>query len=181
MKTIILSFLIILGTTNPVIASVFNFDGVWNIYDGDGNQQNLGDDPASGFVDFDPLSGTGIGGQIDGQQVWQGILWSTTNFTITPLTGNTYEVKYFWSGFGSANVVNVWEIDSLGPDSFSVTTLDGDGDGIPGNIIDNGSWPGFSMEFNGTLTVVPVPAAVWLFGSGLLSLVAMARRKKTQY
>ena len=27
-------------------------------------------------------------------------------------------------------------------------------------------------------TVVPVPAAVWLFGSGLLGLVGMARRKK---
>ena len=27
-------------------------------------------------------------------------------------------------------------------------------------------------------TVVPVPAAAWLFGSGLLALVGMARRKK---
>jgi len=26
---------------------------------------------------------------------------------------------------------------------------------------------------------VPIPAAVWLFGSGLLALVGMARRKKT--
>ena len=26
--------------------------------------------------------------------------------------------------------------------------------------------------------VVPVPAAVWLFGSGLLGLIGMARRKK---
>jgi hypothetical protein len=29
-----------------------------------------------------------------------------------------------------------------------------------------------------TLTPVPVPAAVWLFGSGLLGLVGIARRKK---
>jgi len=28
-------------------------------------------------------------------------------------------------------------------------------------------------------TVVPVPAAVWLFGSGLIGLVGMARRKKS--
>jgi len=27
--------------------------------------------------------------------------------------------------------------------------------------------------------VIPVPAAVWLFGSGLLGLVGIARRKKT--
>ena len=30
-----------------------------------------------------------------------------------------------------------------------------------------------------TLTPVPVPAAVWLFGSGLLGLAGVARRKKT--
>jgi hypothetical protein len=29
-----------------------------------------------------------------------------------------------------------------------------------------------------TSTVVPVPAAAWLFGSGLLGLIGMARRRK---
>ena len=29
------------------------------------------------------------------------------------------------------------------------------------------------------LSAIPIPAAVWLFGSGLLGLVSMARRKKT--
>ncbi len=32
---------------------------------------------------------------------------------------------------------------------------------------------------SGDVSAVPVPAAVWLFGSGLLGLVGMARRKKT--
>ena len=36
----------------------------------------------------------------------------------------------------------------------------------------------FLTAGNITGTVVPVPAAVWLFGSGLLGLVGMARRKK---
>ena len=39
-----------------------------------------------------------------------------------------------------------------------------------GNI---GNW---TME--GTYSTVPVPAAVWLFGSGLLGLVGIARRRK---
>ena len=34
----------------------------------------------------------------------------------------------------------------------------------------------FHME--GTISAVPVPAAVWLFGSGLLGLIGLARRKK---
>lgn len=32
-------------------------------------------------------------------------------------------------------------------------------------------------EIRGQVQVVPIPAAVWLFGSGLLGLVALARRK----
>ena len=34
-------------------------------------------------------------------------------------------------------------------------------------------------NFNARSAVVPVPAAIWLFGSGLLGLVGIARRKKT--
>lgn len=35
-----------------------------------------------------------------------------------------------------------------------------------------------SGAFSGSLSIVPVPAAAWLFGSGLLGLIGMARRKK---
>ena len=35
------------------------------------------------------------------------------------------------------------------------------------------------FAFGEVTTVVPVPAAVWLFGSGLLGLIAIARRKNT--
>ncbi len=39
------------------------------------------------------------------------------------------------------------------------------------------NFPAF-WRLEGAATVVPVPAAVWLFGSGLLGLIGMARRKK---
>jgi hypothetical protein len=48
----------------------------------------------------------------------------------------------------------------------------------------DGGWPnafnrGFeSLLFDANITTVPVPAAAWLFGSGLLYLIGIARRKK---
>jgi len=45
----------------------------------------------------------------------------------------------------------------------------------------NGAWvvPGPIVEgFGMRVSAVPVPAAVWLFGSGLIGLMAIARRKK---
>ena len=36
----------------------------------------------------------------------------------------------------------------------------------------------YSLSLTGVISSVPVPAAIWLFGSGLLGLVGMARRKK---
>ena len=36
----------------------------------------------------------------------------------------------------------------------------------------------YSLDYVFTLTAVPVPASVWLFGSGLFGLIGMARRKR---
>lgn len=36
----------------------------------------------------------------------------------------------------------------------------------------------YTLQFSANVNVVPVPPAVWLFGSGLLGLVGIARRKK---
>lgn len=47
----------------------------------------------------------------------------------------------------------------------------------------SGPFPGQAPAFNGVVSaadtsVVPVPAAVWLFGSGLVGLAGIARRRK---
>lgn len=83
-------------------------------------------------------------------------------------------------------------------DQFTVSSNDADGDGTPGNALKSGPFVGFSPSFSGNATIsgfdllghipnnnipavdpVPVPAAVWLFGSGLLALIGMTRRKNT--
>lgn len=68
-------------------------------------------------------------------------------------------------------VIDVWDVN---PDG-SLTAV-----GVPG--MENGPFPGFNAAFNltaaGLVTPIPVPAAVWLFGTGLLGLVGVARRRK---
>jgi hypothetical protein len=69
---------------------------------------------------------------------------------------------------------------------FLLASTDNDGDGTLGipmiaqGLYGGGPFAGFNFNFNlqGSMTVVPIPAAAWLFGSGLLGLVGVARRKK---
>jgi len=73
-------------------------------------------------------------------------------------------------------IITLWDIDDSTPGMRKLIPLDIDGDGIVGAksvYIDTGH----SYVFNITTTAVPVPAAAWLFGSGLLGLVGVARRR----
>ena len=46
---------------------------------------------------------------------------------------------------------------------------------------DSANFPGvaYQLHLEGVVSAVPVPAAVWLFGSGLVGLAGIARRRKT--
>ena len=62
---------------------------------------------------------------------------------------------------------------------FSSTDNDSDGTlGVP--MAENGPFAFNNANFSvkGELTAVPIPAAAWLFGSGLIGLVGVARRRK---
>jgi len=62
---------------------------------------------------------------------------------------------------------------------WMLSSVDGNGDGVMGIPMPSGGpFAGFNANFNANLAPVPVPAAAWLFGSGLLGLVGIARRKK---
>jgi hypothetical protein len=46
-------------------------------------------------------------------------------------------------------------------------------------VINGGGWYGMdNFTYNEAVSAVPVPAAVWLFGSGIIGLVGFSRRKK---
>ena len=91
--------------------------------------------------------------------------------TIAAMTVDQVAVGMFfnWNNNNEIAVLEVFDC-TTGPDICQ-------GVGIP---MANGPFTGQIATFagTGTATVVPVPAAVWLMGSGLLGLVGVARRRK---
>ena len=90
------------------------------------------------------------------------------NFTLT--TGQVAFGTYFdWSVNYDIPVLAIIDCGAGNPGDTCT------GVGTPMQI---GPFPGQAPAFNGVVSAVPVPAAVWLFGSGLLGLVGVARRRK---
>ena len=102
---------------------------------------------------------------------------------------------YSWdlvSGVGTGNFAcgdadNGVTCASLNPQQsdWDFTTITGtsftdSGNGTGSLVLDTTNIRGdtFTWTVTGNLTAVPVPAAAWLFGSGLIGLVGVARRKQ---
>ena len=77
------------------------------------------------------------------------------------------------------NVVNIWDVTINGDGTASYYSTDIDDDGIRGIGMLDGAFPGWSVNFDFVIpAAVPIPATLWLFGSGLLGLIGLAKRKK---
>lgn len=91
-------------------------------------------------------------------------------------------INFAWTATTGIDVFIVWDLVPTGtPGSFSWVSSDIDGDDTPGLGMVDGPFPGFSANFNFEApapSAVPVPAAAWLLGSGLMGLVGVARRRK---
>jgi len=125
------------------------------------------------FVVASPSSMFGAGLLLSTVKNTKGELKCSSSFTGT-ITKNCL---YDGANYGSTPPTKsqVWMMASTDPDGDGVN-------GVP--MATGGPFAGFNANFNATMagtpdpTVIPVPAAVWLFGSGLLGLVGIARRKK---
>ena len=126
-----------------------------------------------------------------------GVTFGPGTYNIPTIEGGTYtnitvgagqvggHILFDWGATKDIDVVNVWDVTNgtsyVSSDFFGGSTTNGAGscqDGIRGCGMIDGAFPGFNANFDFQVAAIPVPAAVWLFGSGLLGLVGVARRKK---
>ena len=121
-----------------------------------------------------------------------GVTFGPGTYSFATVEGGTYtgvvvgpgqvggQILFDWGVVTDIDVINVWDV--TGGDTY--TSTDGiagtpaNPDGIRGYGMLDGAFAGFNANFD-FVAPVPVPAAVWLFGSGLLGLVGVARRRKT--
>lgn len=75
------------------------------------------------------------------------------------------------AGFGPAGAPSVNQ-------TWMYASVDGNGDGVPGiPTVAGGPTAGTNYNFNFAPVTVPVPAAFWLLGSGLMGLFGIARKQ----
>ncbi|MBZ0071643.1 MAG: VPLPA-CTERM sorting domain-containing protein [Thiohalobacteraceae bacterium] len=108
-----------------------------------------------------------------------GFPYSTGPIALVDNGNGTYTGTYGISiGTNSGTASTTWDITQSG-NSLMITTWDTDSNGIPGTTLAGVMPLPISLQWDGSaVSAVPVPAAVWLFGSGLLGLVGVARKRK---
>ncbi len=123
----------------------------------------------TGAIYGDPV----LGDQLD--------LFSLGSFTGTTHTPGAGAVNLFQLSFDTVS-----DLDTMQADSFTLATLTFDALAIGSSSLNFGSITlsdaiGGALTANtapGQVNVVPIPAAIWLFGTALLALVGLSRRRK---
>ncbi len=134
---------------------------------------------------YNPTCGSGVAqtltvgaGQVGAHMLFN---WSTSaDIDVVVL----WNMNNSWTGTGTASPFNLGAPNVAGNSASTVwngVSVDADGDTFSGAKMVDGPFVGQSANFsvNGITApaTIPVPAAAWLLGSGLLGLVGVARRK----
>lgn len=115
-----------------------------------------------------------------------GSVTSSYNYSLTNTGQFAVHMFFDWSTNFDIPVLDVFQVVSgnLNTSSATIVSVDSDNDGAPGHAMLSNPYPGQTMALSGTMVsvqspAVPVPATAWLFGSGLLGLIGLTRRKKS--
>jgi len=87
----------------------------------------------------------------------------------------TANMTFSWSANPSIPVTSDWDIELCTICGTATVTVNN-----ATILATSSAFPGFQPYFSGSISQVPVPAAAWLMGSGLLGLVGVARRRRTK-
>jgi len=170
-----------LGSAHAALVA-FNLTGTVT-YDDTLNGTNI-----FGLSAGDPVTATGT---FDDSLIGGDIVSGSGSIAVSTITdlvitvGSQVFTETDDNGSGQLDIVNGTALDGMGSAGFvyagtnpHLFTSDAGTDSFTGSQ-DDSSTNIFGVWHTFTLTPVPVPAAVWLFGSGLLGLAGVARRKKT--
>ncbi len=156
------------------ITGAWEFNGYMSMYDPSFGY--VGSSAFTGYLDF-----SGAASEINSTETFFGESWLMHDISITDNGDGTYysQMLFDWSDQINIPVEFLFDIeyfiDENEMGALLVRTLDGNGDGIRGLPMTSGPFEGISITLD--TNPVPVPAAVWLFGSGLFSLMGFARRR----
>jgi hypothetical protein len=134
---------------------------------------NLSDDSQT---TLDGLTFANTGGEVANS------IDATTNAHMAGGDGS-YDILFdYLNNTFNAGESSVYTITGVGltASDFNIYGEPGPGAGNPGPFLSVARFQSTGFDGNGSdwVGAVPVPAAVWLFGSGLLGLIGIARRKK---
>jgi hypothetical protein len=122
-----------------------------------------------------------------------GFFNDTYNFTLSTLSNTSAAVTNHKLTFGTKKIQDIVGIkmDIFNSDYSILLSSSGDNVSVDGTNVAAGSYHAvitgfgsgtkggaYQMSIYAEPTAVPVPAAAWLLGSGLIGLVAVARRKE---
>lgn len=176
------------GTAQAYPIVGFSFNGTFTMYSGGGALWG-GDPLVTGSMTMDMGTGTGSA-SISPSIPFSGYMWTAHAITLQAMGPGVVTANMLFDWNGSLNIpVTVDFSMTGGPSTYSIATLDGGYscglDGILGCPMLTPPFATYNATFGGTATVtsydpgpIPVPAAAWLFGSGLLGLVGVSRRRK---
>ena len=109
-----------------------------------------------------------------------GLDWSFTNLSFVINLDNTISISgsFLWTNYNGLTTSTFTQLSQPLGGNGEFIAIDGDSDFIKGNKLIDGPFQGNTIYLEGTVSTIPVPAAVWLFGSGLIGLAGFSKRKK---
>jgi len=162
--------------TSTAQANLFSFDGALSIFDT--TDTLVFSIPAyTGQIEYDTATQVGSAS-------FDPVIFKASDFIIHDVVltqiGGTLHADGFWDWSININQAISWDwsLTALPGGVTSLTLIDTDNDGVPGTALVGGPLPGFTFAIEGTTSPVPLPASLWLFGSGLLGLLGFTRYRR---